>query len=108
MRSVVGVVLGAALLIEQGFPSAYQRTYDAETKKLEAQQRAADQQAQAEHAEASRYAAVVYFDVGSATIRPDGQRELRWFVDKMQPYPQAVILVQGFRSEEHTSELQSL
>ena len=96
MRAFAAIVLGAAVLIGQGCPSAYQRTYDAETRKLEAQQRAAHEQAQAEHAEASRYAAVVYFDVGSTTIRPDGQRELRWFVEKMQPYPQAVVLVQGF------------
>ena len=96
MRALAAIVLGMAVLIGQGCPSAYQRTYDAETRKLEAQQRAAHEQAQAEHAEASRYAAVVYFDVGSATIRPEGQRELRWFVEKMQPYPQAVILVQGF------------
>src|SRR5262249_50809393 len=50
----------------------------------------------AEHAAASRYAAVVYFPVGSAAIGADGQRELRWFVEKMRPYPEAVILVQGF------------
>lgn len=96
MRPRAVLALGTVALLCQGCPSAYQRTYDTETKKLEAQHRASQEQAQAEHAEASRYAAVVYFDVGSATIRPDGQRELRWFVDKMQPYPQAVVLIQGF------------
>ncbi|TMB17070.1 MAG: OmpA family protein [Deltaproteobacteria bacterium] len=40
--------------------------------------------------------AVVYFDVGSSVIGDDGQRELRWFIQRIQPYPQAVILVQGF------------
>jgi len=90
------MLVGAALLVAQACPSAYQRTYEAETQKLEAQQRAADAQAAAQHAEASKYAAVVYFAVGSAVIGADGERELRWFVDKMQPYPQAVILVQGF------------
>jgi outer membrane protein OmpA-like peptidoglycan-associated protein len=39
---------------------------------------------------------VVYFEVGSATIDADGQRELRWFVQQMQPYPEAIIQVRGF------------
>lgn len=96
MTRTAEILVGAALLLTQACPSAYQRTYEAETQKLEAQQRAADAQAAAQHAEASRYAAVVYFAVGSAVIDADGERELRWFVGKMQPYPQAVILVQGF------------
>jgi len=96
MRTVVGAVLGAGMLVLQGCPSAYQRTYEKETQRLEAEQRAADARAAAEHAQASRYAAVVYFDVGSTVIGGDGQRELRWFVEQIQPYPQAVILVQGF------------
>ena len=96
MRTIRALALGAALVLAQGCPSAYQRTYQAETQRLETQQRAADAQAAAAHAEASKYAAVVYFEVGSAVVGSDGQRELRWFVAKMQPYPQAVILVQGF------------
>ena len=48
------------------------------------------------HAEASKYAAVIYFPVGSAVIDQDGIRQLNWFVDKMKPYPQANFLVQGF------------
>jgi outer membrane protein OmpA-like peptidoglycan-associated protein len=89
-------LLGVALLLLLGCASAYQRTYDAETQKLETQQQAHDAQERAAHAEAQRYAAVVYFESGSSRISDDGQRELRWFVDKMQPYPQAVVLVQGF------------
>jgi outer membrane protein OmpA-like peptidoglycan-associated protein len=96
MRAVTAGAIGLAMLLVQGCPSAYQRTYDRETQRLEAEQRAAETQAIAEHAEASRYAAVVYFDVGSSVIGPDGQRELRWFLGKMQPYPEAVFLVQGF------------
>jgi outer membrane protein OmpA-like peptidoglycan-associated protein len=96
MRTIAAVALGAALLLVQGCPSAYQRTYERETLQLESQQRAAEAHAVAAHAEASKYAAVVYFDVGSAVVGSDGQRELRWFVQKMQPYPEAVILVQGF------------
>ena len=86
----------AGLLLAQGCPSAYQRTYERETQRLESERQAAEARAVAEDAEASRYAAVVYFAVGSSTIDADGERELRWFVGKMQPYPQAVVLVQGF------------
>ena len=96
MRITAAAALGAATLLSQGCPSAYQRTYEKETQRLEAEQRAAEARAAAEHAQASRYAAVVYFDVGSTVIGDDGQRELRWFVERIQPYPQAVILVQGF------------
>lgn len=96
MRTVAAAALGGLMLLAQGCPSAYQRTYERETQRLETEQRAASAAAEAAHAEASRFAAVVYFDVGSAVIGPDGQRELRWFVGKLQPYPQAVILVQGF------------
>jgi len=86
----------ACLIVATGCHSAYQRTYEGETQRLEQQQREEEARAAAEHAEASRYAAVVYFDVGSAVVGPDGERELRWLVGKMQPYPQAVLLVQGF------------
>ena len=96
MRARAGLVLGVTLGLVQGCPSAYQKTYDRETARLETEQRAADAQAAARHAEASKYAAVVYFDVGSVVVGTDGERELRWFVGKMQPYPEAVILVQGF------------
>jgi outer membrane protein OmpA-like peptidoglycan-associated protein len=95
MRTLLASLVGAALVL-QGCPSAYQRTYDRETQRLEGEQRAADERAKAEHGEASRYAAVVYFAVGSSAIGADGERELRWFVQRIQPYPQAVVLVQGF------------
>lgn len=88
--------LTAAFLMLQGCPSTYQRTYEQQTQRLESEQRAAHAQAEAAHAQAQKYAAVIYFDVGSATIDADGQRELRWFVQQMQPYPQALIQVQGF------------
>jgi outer membrane protein OmpA-like peptidoglycan-associated protein len=96
MRARAALVLGGTLGLVQGCPSAYHKTYERETARLETEQRAADAQAAARHAEASKYAAVVYFDVGSAVVGTDGERELRWFVGKMQPYPEAVILVQGF------------
>jgi outer membrane protein OmpA-like peptidoglycan-associated protein len=96
MRARAALALGGTLGLVQGCPSAYHKTYERETARLETEQRAADAQAAARHAEASKYAAVVYFDVGSAVVGTDGERELRWFVGKMQPYPEAVILVQGF------------
>ena len=79
-----------------GCPSAYQRTYDREMATLEQQQQQQDAQQQALYAEASKYAAVVYFPVGSAVLDQDGLRQLTWFADKMKPYPQANLLVQGF------------
>ena len=88
--------LAAACVILQGCPSAYQRTYEQQTQRLEMQQQAAQAEAEAAHAQAQKYAAVIYFAVGSSVISDDGQRELRWFVQQMQPYPQAMILVQGF------------
>ena len=39
---------------------------------------------------------MIYFAVGSPVVDQDGTRQLTWFVDKMQPYPQANFLVQGF------------
>jgi outer membrane protein OmpA-like peptidoglycan-associated protein len=86
----------AAALLLQGCPSAYQHAYEQETQRLETRQRIAEEQEQAAHAEAQKYAAVIYFEIGSAIIDTDGQRELKWFVDKMQPYPQAIIEVNGF------------
>jgi outer membrane protein OmpA-like peptidoglycan-associated protein len=84
------------LLMLQGCPSAYQRTYEQETQRLDRQQAVLNEQAAAAHAQASKYAAVVYFAVGSAVVDEDGQRQLRWFAQQMQPYPQALIQVQGF------------
>jgi outer membrane protein OmpA-like peptidoglycan-associated protein len=66
-----------------------------DTPTPEERQRIADAQSVA-HEEANRYTAVVYFDVGSAVVGEDGQRELRWFVERMQPYPDAVVQVKGF------------
>ena len=96
--------LSLALLIAQGCSSGYNRAYERETQKLETQARADDARDKAQHAEASRYAAVVYFDTGSAAIGQDGDRELSWFVDKMQPYPKAQILVQGFADSTGSEE----
>ena len=92
----VGVTLTAAVSLLQGCTSAYQGTYETQMRRLENQERLNQAQEEAAHAEAQKYAAVIYFAVGSADIDSDGQRELRWFVQKMQPYPQAIIDVQGF------------
>jgi outer membrane protein OmpA-like peptidoglycan-associated protein len=90
------IALFAVLLCAIGCASAYDSTYEQETQALEQQERARQAQEQAAHAEARKYAAVVYFDVGAAVIKEDGYRELRWFVEQMRPYPQAIIQVQGF------------
>ena len=90
------IALFAVLLCAIGCASAYDSTYEQETQMLEQQERARQAQEQAAHAEARKYAAVVYFDVGAAVIKENGYRELRWFVEQMRPYPQAIIQVQGF------------
>jgi outer membrane protein OmpA-like peptidoglycan-associated protein len=69
--------------------AAKTRAYDEEYRRLEAE-------AAAQHAEAQRYAAVIYFETGSADLDADDERELRWFADKMGPYPHANFDVQGF------------
>jgi outer membrane protein OmpA-like peptidoglycan-associated protein len=96
LRYLIAAALGAVALVVAGCPSAYQRTYDQKTQELEAAQRAEQQQQTALHAEAQKYAAVIYFAVGSATVDEDGQRQLRWFVQQMQRFPQATFNVQGF------------
>lgn len=96
MRRARLLLASAALTVLAGCPSAYQRTYDRTTQQLEQQQQADQRQQAALHAEAQKYAAVVYFPVGNAVVDADGQRELRWFVTQMQPYPQATFNVQGF------------
>lgn len=85
-----------ALLVGAGCWSAYDKTYAEETARLEEQQRQAQEQERSEHAEASRYAAVVYFELGQSRLSADARRELDWFADKMSPYPLARIQVQGF------------
>jgi outer membrane protein OmpA-like peptidoglycan-associated protein len=69
--------------------AAKQKAYDDEYRRLE-------EEARSQHAEAQRYAAIIYFETGSAELDADDQRELRWFADKLAPYPQANIDVQGF------------
>ena len=86
--------LFAALLLAIGCASAYDETYARETEKLEQAENTRQAEAAAAHAEARKYAAVVYFDVNSAVVKDS--REIDWFVAKMQPYPQAIIQVQGF------------
>jgi outer membrane protein OmpA-like peptidoglycan-associated protein len=100
MKPLAGVVLGALMAL--GCSSGYQRAYEKETQRLETEAGAQRRQDEAAHAEASRYAAVVYFATGSVALSQDGQRELRWFVEKVRPYPQAVVLVQGFADSTGT------
>ena len=81
--------------------SAYDKTYEEETSRLEAEaaaeaeaRRAADQAA---YDEASRYAAVVYFEIGSDVIGERGYSELGWFAKQVAGAPEGTeILVQGF------------
>lgn len=94
LRAVSNLLLAALLAL--GCGSAYDRTYQREMDRLEDERRAQEAEERAAHAEASRYAAVVYFDVGSSVIKPEGYQELDWFVQQVKPYPKAVIEVNGF------------
>jgi outer membrane protein OmpA-like peptidoglycan-associated protein len=91
---ILGLTVAGVIL--QGCPSTYQRTYDEKTQQLEARDRANQQLEAQAHAQAQKYAAVVYFAVGKADLDADAQGQLRWFVQQMQPYPQAMFDVQGF------------
>ncbi len=83
------VLLAATASLSCTIPSAYDQAYERESTRLESQ-------ARSDHAEASSYAAVVYFEVGSAVVADEGLKELRWFVGKVRPYPKAIIEVRGF------------
>lgn len=98
MRALgIGVAaVAAAALLASGCGSTYGAAYQEETEKLEAQEAARQRAEEAAHAEAQKYAAVVYFATGSDAITTEGERELHWFVEKMQPYPQATFQVNGF------------
>jgi len=89
-------------LLATGCPSAYQRTYDKDLAALQQQGQQQQEQQRALYAQASKYAAVVYFPVGSAVLDQDAMRQLNWFVTQMQPYPQANFLVQGFTDSTGT------
>ena len=110
------IALFAVLFCAIGCASAYDRTYEQETQRLEqeeqveqahrqAEAEAAHAEAEAALAEARRYAAVVYFEVNSAVIKEEGYRELLWFVQKMQPHPDVIIQVQGFADSTGTESL---
>ena len=94
--AMLRVALIAVLLGSLGCQTAYNNAYNKQYGELEQQQ--AEQRAMEEsaHAEAQRYAAIVYFATGSAALDANAQQQLRWFADKMGPYPQATFDVQGF------------
>ena len=83
------LLLAATTLLACTIPSAYDQTYERESTRLESQ-------ARSDHAEASSYAAVVYFEIGSAVVTEEGLKEIGWFAGKVRPYPKAIIEVRGF------------
>ena len=89
--AVVACALGA-FACQTAYNNAYNKQYG-ELEQQQAEQRAMEESA---HAEAQRYAAIVYFATGSAALDAAAQQQLRWFADKMGPYPQATFDVQGF------------
>ena len=89
--ALLGAVLGA-LACATASNNAYNKQYE-QLSQQNAQQQAMEASA---HAEAQKYAAVIYFATGSAVLDADAQQQLRWFADKMGPYPMASFDVQGF------------
>jgi len=94
--------LVAAALAALGCQTAYDNAYKQQYEKLEQEKTQQQTMDAAAHAEAQKYAAVVYFATGSAVLDADGQQQLRWFADKMAPYPQASFAVQGFADSTGT------
>lgn len=92
---IVGVAAAGTFLL-QGCLSAYQGTYEQTTRQLEKQRLVLRSQDGAAHAEATRYAAVLYFANGSSVLGEDAERELGRFVLQVRSHPKAVVLVQGF------------
>jgi OOP family OmpA-OmpF porin len=92
--------LAVVALFAGGCPSAYQKTYDEETARLEAQQRLRDQQEaarrEADRQEARKYVAIALFAVGSDVLDDTAFRELDWFLGKIAPYPHVEIEVKGY------------
>lgn len=93
-RAWMGLAAGALTLAACFWTSP--RAYQTELDRLERERNQSEEQARLAQTEAQRYAAVVYFADGSAEIDAAGARELAWFAERMKPYPQAVIEVQGF------------
>lgn len=91
-RALLVALALAALACQTAKTNAYNQEYD-RLQQQAAQQRQMDE---AEHAQAQRFAAVVYFAIGSAELDADAQQQLRWFAGKMGPYPLATFDVQGF------------
>lgn len=101
----VSLVLVAFLF---GCASTYDQTYEDETRRLEAEDRAAVEAReaadearlageQATYDEAKRYAAVIYFETGQAVINETGHKELVWFAQQIAGAPPSTrVLVQGF------------
>jgi len=99
MKAPLAALAVVALFIG-GCPSAYQKTYDEETARLEAQQRLRDQQEaarrEAGRQEAQKYVAIPLFAVGSDELDDAAFREIDWFLDKIARYPHVEIEVKGY------------
>lgn len=96
IRRSVRFALLAPVLAALACATASNNAYNEQYKKLEQQQAQQQAMESSAHAEAQRFAAIVYFATGSAVLDADAQQQLRWFAEKMGPYPQATFDVQGF------------
>ncbi len=92
IRLALVLAAAGALACQTAYNNAYNKQYE-ELSQQQQQQQAMDAAA---HAEAQKYAAIVYFQTGSFVLDAEAQQQLRWFAGKMAPYPQARFAVQGF------------
>ena len=93
---IIRFALVAAVFAALGCQTAYNNAYNKQYEDLSQQQQQQQAMDSAAHAEAQKFAAVVYFATGSIVLDADAQQQLRWFAGKMTPYPQARFAVQGF------------
>ena len=93
MKALLAALAVVALFVS-GCPSAYQKTYDEETARLEAQQRLRDQQEaarrEADRQEALKYVAIPLFAVGSDELDDAAFREIG--------FQYVALDLRGFRS----------
>jgi outer membrane protein OmpA-like peptidoglycan-associated protein len=93
---IQALALCTALLAASGCQSAYNNAYNKQYEQLSQEQQQQQAMDTAAHAEAQKFAAIVYFAVGSIALDADAQSQLKWFAEQMGRYPQARFRVQGF------------
>ena len=88
MRALIPV-FASCLLVISGCQSGYNRAYEAETQRLEAE-------LAHQTDEARKYVAIVLFALNSDVIDDAGAHEIEWFLEQIAAYPMVRIGVKGY------------